>query len=97
MAKNIFVLGAGASREPGGPLMSGFLDLAHDLGGYEIPKADYDLVFKAERALRAAYANANFDLRNVESLWAAFEMAELMGQLQGIEPDEVREALQGAT
>ena len=69
--------------------MSDFLDLAHDVGQYCVPRSDYELVFKAERALRAAYANANLDLRNVESLWAAFEMAELMGHLPGLESDEI--------
>ena len=46
-------------------------------------------MFKEKHAVRAAYENANLDLRNVESLWAAFEMAELMGHLPGLELDEI--------
>lgn len=70
--------------------MSDFLDLAHDVGRYAAQTDyNYELVFKAEGALRAVYANANLDLRNVESLWAAFEMAELTGHLPGLKADEI--------
>lgn len=31
MAENVFILGAGASRKAGAPLMKGFLDSAEDL------------------------------------------------------------------
>jgi hypothetical protein len=86
VARNVFVLGAGASRQAGGPLMSDFLDRAFD--AYHHDPSARDLVRKGESALRAVYANANLDLRNVESLWSAFEMARLIGNVPGLSSDE---------
>lgn len=76
----MFILGAGASREAGGPLMSDFLDIAEGLiksnetGG----AADaFELVFRAKSALQIVHSKSTLDLDNIESLFAAFEMANL--------------------
>lgn len=93
MSKTVFILGAGASKEAGAPLMQEFLDVADDLRNAKQTgemSEDFDLVFKAIYALRPAYANANVDLsNNIESVFAAFEMARLIGQLGNLEPEEI--------
>jgi len=52
MAKNVFILGAGASKEAGAPLMAEFLDVARDLftsGKIEKPqdRESFQKVFEA--------------------------------------------------
>jgi uncharacterized protein with NRDE domain len=88
MSKTVFILGAGASREAGGPLMADFLDIAEDM--FEIMSQSqerhpyYDsfaLVFKGVHKLQEAYARSTLDLNNIESVFAAFEMATLLGKL----------------
>lgn len=70
--------------------MLDFLDRAQDSrSGSTLAAADRDLVFGAEIALRAAYANANLDLRNIESLWSTLQMAELLGGCPGISPADL--------
>jgi len=91
MSRHVFVLGAGASREAGGPLMSDFLDRAEslrDLGG-QFEKASFDLVFRAIAQLRIAHSKAVLDIDNVESVLGAFEMARLFGSLGSLSSAEV--------
>jgi hypothetical protein len=47
------------------------------------------------RGLQPVYAKALIDTNNLEAVFAAFEMAKLFGQLNGLERSEV-EALPGA-
>lgn len=93
MSEIVFILGAGASKEAGAPLMREFLDAADDLRkelnvNDEI-KASFDLVFEGLRSLRIVQSNAKIDLQNIESVFAAFEMAELLGQLSNLNPKEI--------
>jgi len=84
MSRTVFVLGAGASREAGGPLMSDFLDLAERLmrsGQVEDAKQSFELVFNGIAALQAVHSKSTLDLDNIESVFAAFEMATLFGRL----------------
>ena len=87
MSRTVFILGAGA------PLMHEFLDVADDLRHAKEPGEtfdDFELVFKAINALRPAYANANVDLsNNIESVFAAFEMARLIRQLGNLTGQEI--------
>lgn len=94
MSRSVFIFGAGASRQAGGPLMSDLLDVADR---ERFAENDLALVERAQKALRASYANADLDLRNIESLWAAFEMVRLVkGALPGLTQAEI-DALDGAT
>jgi hypothetical protein len=95
MSKTVIVLGAGASRQAGGPLMADFLDHAQEvwLSGqagtaYE---PSFALVFRAIAALQVAHSKANIDLLNIESVFAAFEMAKLFEALDRLEPTDVQE------
>lgn len=85
MSEFVFILGAGASKDAGAPLMADFLNVAYRRmreGGLGEVDDDFKLVFKAIDALRPAYSHFKIDLSdNVESVFAAFEMAKLIGQL----------------
>jgi hypothetical protein len=88
--KHVFILGAGASREAGGPLMSDFLDHAEELsrkGG--VDSASFRLVFDGIDKLQVAHSKASLDINNVESVMAAFEMARLFERLGDFEPSLV--------
>jgi NAD-dependent SIR2 family protein deacetylase len=86
MSKVVFTLGAGASADAGAPLMANFLDVAdeiQDKAEAEIDKESFALVAKARSALQSVHSKALIDLDNIESLFAAFEMAQLFGRKFG--------------
>ena len=83
MAKNVFILGAGASKEAGAPLMAEFLDVSRDLlasGAIEetSDKESFQKVFKAIQQFRAIHYKSYIDLDNIEAVFGAFEMARLL-------------------
>lgn len=92
MSRTVFILGAGASKEAGGPLMAEFLDTAEQLhqqnevGEYA---ADFELVFKGRAALNAVQIKSVLDLFNIESVFGAFEMGRLIGRLGSLSSEEV--------
>lgn len=60
MSHVVFILGAGASREGGAPLMGDFLDKARALlasGEVGDAKESFEQVFKAIRELRAVHSS----------------------------------------
>ncbi len=92
MAETVFILGAGASVEAGAPVMANFLDVAQQLSkSGRIPSDDADLVLRARNQLLSTHSNALIDYRNVESLFAAFEMASLLGRLGTMGTEQVGE------
>src|SRR5258707_9413910 len=89
MSKTVFILGAGASFEGGGPLMGNFLEVADTLrhsprigtyrdraGKEHAYREDFDRVFKARAQLQPVHSKAALDLYNLESVFGAFEMAK---------------------
>ena len=91
MADIVFILGAGASKEAGAPLMNDFLETARDLWLSE--KIDhgaehFELVFRGVDALQAVHSKADIDIHNVESVFSAFQMAHILGELHPLESDE---------
>ena len=93
MSLTVFILGAGASREAGGPLMADFLDIAdelrktQDLGD---DKSSFDAVFKGISALQTVHSKSTLDVYNLESVFAAFEMASLFGRLGNLTSQEIQ-------
>ncbi|MBI5307036.1 MAG: hypothetical protein HZB37_01535 [Planctomycetes bacterium] len=81
MARTVFILGAGASKEAGAPLMKEFLDKAHDL--------HFSSVFKGIGVLQNVHSKAQLDIQNVESVFAAFEMARILGHFGGYSNEEI--------
>jgi len=92
MSETVFILGAGASKAAGAPLMQDFLDAAEKLmkqGKLNDIKADYDLVFKGIEALHMALPKARYDVSNIESVAGAFEMAHLFKNLGALQKQDV--------
>lgn len=94
MSQTVFILGAGASQEAGGPLMNGFLDAAEQIWKDKQPNkptASFDLVFKALGSLNAAHAKAALDTNHLEEVFGACEMGKLTGRLADLHPEEIEE------
>jgi hypothetical protein len=94
MAKNVFILGAGASKEAGAPLMAEFLDVARDLlasGELKEPqdKASFEKVFEAIQRFRSIHYKSYIDLDNIEAVFGAFEMARLLKGSVNYSADEI--------
>ena len=92
MSEIVFILGAGASRDCGAPLMNDFLDTAsrllstNDVSG---KNADFERVFKAISSLQAVHSKSQLDLNNIESIFTALEIANILKKLPGFEPEEI--------
>src|ERR1700685_2666082 len=103
MSKLVFILGAGCSVAAGAPTMPKFLYVAESISRskklFVGDQEKFDLVFKAYDCLQSIYSKSSeIDLLNVESLFAAFEMAETIGSLRGlIEPHSVSELIPAIT
>src|SRR5262249_15169356 len=100
MSRTVFILGAGASKQAGGPLMAEFLDVAEKLRGSRkstISANNFDLVFKGRAALQSVHSKSNLDLANIESVFAAFEMAALFKRSLGDLKVEDVQGLSSAT
>lgn len=84
--KSVFILGAGASKEAGAPLMMDFLDRAEDLlrkksDSINEAKDDFEDVFKAISELQGVHSKSYLNLDNIEILFGAIEMGLLLKRL----------------
>ena len=92
MSKMVFILGAGASRDCGAPLMYDFLDTASRLlsaGEVNEKKEHFERVFKAISSLQAVHSKSQLDLNNIESIFTALEIANVLGKLPGFDKKEI--------
>lgn len=82
MSEVVFILGAGASVESGAPLMSTFLDRAHEflLSDSIAPdtKDDFINVFRWRSKMQSVHSKAFLDLNNIEEILGALETARLL-------------------
>jgi NAD-dependent SIR2 family protein deacetylase len=81
MAKTVFIFGAGASAESGVPLMSDFLDKAQSLMReplYSDSLKCFSDVFSTISNMQVIQSKAQFDLQNIESVFACVEFANLL-------------------
>ncbi len=72
--------------------MRDFLDESYRLRRYteiELDRSAFDLVFEAITSLNGVFAKSQLELRNVESVFAAFEMATLFGKLGDLAEDRI--------
>lgn len=87
MSKTVFILGAGASKRAGAPLMNEFLDRAKNLyDNDEIPddyREDFKRVFQAVSNLQKIHSKSNIDINNIEEVFSIFEMASLLNKFPG--------------
>jgi hypothetical protein len=100
MAKNVFILGAGASKEAGAPLMAEFLDVARDLlASGELmesrDKESFQKVFEAISRFRIMHYKSYMDLDNIEAVFGAFEMARLLKGSVNYSAEEVETIIKG--
>jgi hypothetical protein len=89
---HVIILGAGASRDAGGPLMADLIDRAEGLrwdSNAHINQAEFDLVFQGVAALQTTQSKAILDIENIESVMAAFEMAALTETLGTFKSEDV--------
>lgn len=88
--KTVFILGAGASREAGGPLMFDFLDRAEELYyRSDVNKNAFRDVLDARSELQSIYAKSYLDLDNFETLFGAIELASITGKFGQRDPEEI--------
>lgn len=91
----VFILGAGASKLAGAPLMADFLDRASALyrsnaiAGLNEAKTAFADVFNAVSELHGIYAKAYLDIDNIETLFGAIEMAQIINKFGQREPDSI--------
>lgn len=96
MSDIVFILGAGASRQAGGPLMSDFLDVASDLlrsNQVNTKREEFNRVFAAIGGLQAVHSKAQLDLNNIESIFTALELGRVIQRVPGMEAGEIPEAI----
>ena len=91
MSKIVFVFGAGASADAGGPLMSNFIDKAGRISHFcdDWEKEYFDIFFKALYCLQKVHYKSRLDIDNIESVYGALEMAVLCGHLEGFDNSEL--------
>jgi hypothetical protein len=92
----VFILGAGASRHCGGPLMDNFLDIAKDiyLSGRAGEKADqFKLVFEKIGDLQSVFSKGNIDDTNIEAIFSAFEFGGTINKLPNTKPENIAEVI----
>ncbi|MDD5455823.1 MAG: hypothetical protein PHV30_02185 [Candidatus Margulisbacteria bacterium] len=94
MSDVVFILGAGASKECGAPLMADFLDTAFDLWKRnEIPQdkiIHFEKVYKSISALQKIHSKSQLDINNIEAIFNTFEMGKIISKLPGTETyDEI--------
>lgn len=97
MSEIVFILGAGASKEAGAPVMAEFLDKADELRrGQKLGEFQehFDRVFEAIWALQQVHSKSQLDLDNLESVFGAFEMGRLTKKLPGFQPEDIEPVLQ---
>lgn len=100
MSDTVFVLGAGAARPSGAPLMSDFFDRARELrlaGRLGENARDYDSVTDTIYCLGRCAMKSELDLDNLEAVFTALEMVEIIGSIDGIPQEELpqrRDSLQ---
>ncbi len=86
VGKTVYVLGAGASRHTGAPLLRDFLVTARMLRdkGYPLRyKQSFDNVFAWIDSLRGSSYYVEFDLDNLEHVYSLAEMSKQVGEEKG--------------
>lgn len=102
MADTVIILGAGASKRSGVPVMNEFLDEARRLyqtdrigskhestDRVEKDRDSFKRVLKAQGMLNRVHSKAWLDVQNVEPVFAAFEMAQTLGQFPGLDDKDI--------
>ncbi len=91
----VFILGAGASKQAGAPLMADFLDCASDLlrlktSGIEEARSEFEDVFDAITELNGIHTKSYLNFDNIEDVFGAIEMALLLKKLGNRKLEEIQ-------
>jgi len=92
MSRYVFILGAGASRHAGGPLMNDFLDRAKDLwSSSEVSSNNehFERVFLAISKLQSVHSKSELDINNIESIFSTFEIANVLQKFPSMDSTEI--------
>ena len=92
MSNVVFILGAGASRQCGAPLMSDFLDVASDLlrsNEVQEKRVEFERVFSAIGALQSVHSKAQLDLNNIESIFTVLELGRIIQRVPNLNSVEI--------
>lgn len=92
----VFILGAGASRQCGAPLMFDFLDVASNLlrsNEVEDKRNEFERVFAAIGALQVVHSKAQLDLNNIESIFTVLELGRIIQRVPGLSAAQIPEAI----
>jgi len=92
--KTVCIFGAGASKLAGAPLMTEFLDKAEELHRRKIKgiteaKAEFEDVLDALSELQAVYAKSYLSTDNIETLFGAIEMAQILKKFGQRTPEKI--------
>jgi hypothetical protein len=92
----VFILGAGASRDCGGPLMSDFMDIASDLllsGKVKDSRSEFEQVFKTVGELQIVHSKAQLDLTNIETIFTALELGRVIRRVPGLPNNRISKTI----
>lgn len=96
MSNVVFILGAGASKQSGAPLMADFLDVASDLlraNAVQEKRVDFDRVFRAIGGLQLVHSKAQLDLNNIESIFTVLELGRVIQKVPGLSTEEIPQTI----
>lgn len=101
MAENVFIFGAGASKDAGVPLMNDFIKEGLALKNKKISRAekiDFDRVDQAITSLyNSLYSKINIELINIEDVFGLIEMGKILNKFPGCtnatEIEELRKSI----
>lgn len=91
MSDIVFILGAGASVDAGAPVMKNFIDTARQLyflNEIEHPEK-FKIAFEGISKLQQVHSKSDIDLYNIESIFAAFEMAKIIRQFSDYSSENI--------
>jgi len=96
MSNVVFILGAGASRQCGAPLMFDFLDVASKLlrsNEVQEKRNEFERVFAAIGALQAVHSKAQLDLNNIESIFTVLELGRIIQRVPGLSAEQIPQTI----
>lgn len=96
MSDIVFILGAGASQDCGGPLMSDFLEIAGDLlksGVIKEQSGEFEKIFNVISGLQVVHSKSQLDLNNIESIFTILELGNVIQRVPGIQPTQISEMI----
>ena len=90
----LFILGAGASKAAGGPLMKDFYGAADLLyrnnhEGISDLRPEFECVIDSLRELSATHEKAQLELQNIEDIFSAIEMGSMLKKFGGLSEEEI--------